>query len=178
MIGNTLEWFDLSIYAYFATRLNISQSSGFLATLTGGLILTFVTPIVGYLSGHIGRLKIMLTAAVLYAVAILPAFLWLNSRPSSLLLVVALMALIKAVYFAPLPSLMADIFPVRTRVTGMSLSYNLGGHDLRRFRPGDRHRPDCPERLATGTEFLPDAGGLPECQCDSDGGEKTQVAVR
>jgi MHS family proline/betaine transporter-like MFS transporter len=114
--------------SYAATSLNIAQSSGFLATLTGGLILTIITPIVGYLSGHIGRLKIMLAAAVVYAVAILPAFFWLNSRPSasSLLLVVALMALIKAVYFAPLPSLMADIFPVRTRVTGMSLSYNLG----------------------------------------------------
>ena len=44
---------------------------------------------------------------------------------TELLLVVSMMALIKAVYFAPLASLMADVFPIRTRVTGMSLSYNL-----------------------------------------------------
>jgi len=36
-----------------------------------------------------------------------------------------MMALIKAVYFAPLAALMADVFPIQTRVTGMSLSYNL-----------------------------------------------------
>ncbi|MDF3831578.1 MFS transporter [Cupriavidus basilensis] len=114
--------------SYAATTLHIPQSSGFLATLTGGLLLTFVTPIVGYLAGKINRVKIMLSAALVYAVAIFPAFMWLNktATTTSLLVVVGLMALIKAVYFAPLAGFMADVFPVRTRVTGMSLSYNLG----------------------------------------------------
>jgi len=113
--------------SYAATTLNIPQSSGFLATLTGGLILTLVTPIVGFITGYVSRIKIMLWASTLYILTIVPAFVWLNKAPSatSLLLVVSMMALIKAVYFAPLASLMADVFPTQTRVTGMSLSYNL-----------------------------------------------------
>ena len=113
--------------SYAATTLNIPQSSGFLATLTGGLILTLVTPVVGFITGFVSRIKIMLWASILYMLMIVPAFMWLNTVPSatSLLLVVSMMALIKAVYFAPLASLMADVFPVQTRVTGMSLSYNL-----------------------------------------------------
>lgn len=113
--------------SYASTTLNIPQSSGFLATLTGGLILTLVTPVVGFIAGFVSRIKIMLWASIIYILSIFPAFVWLNKVPSatSLLLVVSMMALIKAVYFAPLASLMADVFPIRTRVTGMSLSYNL-----------------------------------------------------
>lgn len=113
--------------SYAATTLNIPQSSGFLATLTGGLILTLVTPIVGFITGYVSRIKIMLWASIIYILSIFPAFFWLNKVPSatSLLLVVSMMALIKAVYFAPLAALMADVFPIQTRVTGMSLSYNL-----------------------------------------------------
>ncbi len=113
--------------SYASTTLNIPQSSGFLATLTGGLILTLVTPIVGFITGFVSRIKIMLWASTIYILAIIPAFVWLNKVPSatSLLIVVSMMALIKAVYFAPLASLMADVFPIHTRVTGMSLSYNL-----------------------------------------------------
>lgn len=114
--------------SYAITVFNIPQHSAFLATLTAGIILTLVTPLVGYICGRVGRIKLMLCAAALYMVVICPAFLWLKRYPSadSLILVVALMALIKAVYYAPLASLLGDIFPVQTRVTGISLSYNLG----------------------------------------------------
>lgn len=114
--------------SYAATTLHVPQSTGFLATLTAGLILTIATPMVGYIAGKVGRIKIMLTAAVMYAIVIFPSFMWLNSKATqtALILVVGLMALLKAVYFAPLAGLMADVFPVRTRVTGMSLSYNIG----------------------------------------------------
>lgn len=114
--------------SYGVTNLHIAQSSGFLATLTGGLILTFVTPVVGYFSDKIGRLKIMLVAALTYLITIIPAFVWLNKNPSetSIILVVSMMAFLKAVYFSPLPSVMADLFPAQTRVTGMSLGYNTG----------------------------------------------------
>lgn len=70
----------------------------------------------------------MLFAAIVYAIVIFPSFIWLNTvaTQTALILVVGLMALLKSIYFAPLAGLMADVFPVRTRVTGMSLSYNIG----------------------------------------------------
>jgi len=114
--------------SYAAKDLGLPQSSGFMATLIGGLILTFVTPFVGLLSDRIGRIRIMVVSAAFYLCVAYPAFAWLNATPTllSLMLVVSLMALIKAVYFAPLPALMSEIFPVQTRATGMSLSYNIG----------------------------------------------------
>ncbi|BAN47242.1 MFS transporter [Metapseudomonas resinovorans] len=114
--------------SYAANDLGMPQASGFMATLIGGLILTFVTPFVGMLSDRVGRVRIMIAAALVYLCVAYPAFVWLNAAPTqtSLILIVCLMALIKAIYFAPLPALMAETFPVQTRAIGMSLSYNIG----------------------------------------------------
>ena len=35
------------------------------------------------------------------------------------------MALLKSAYFAAVPSMMADLFPVQTRASGMAIAYNL-----------------------------------------------------
>ncbi|MFL9877651.1 MFS transporter [Herbaspirillum rhizosphaerae] len=122
---------------YAVENLKLSQSTGFLATLLAGLILTFVTPVVGLMADKVGRIRIMLSAAVVYIVLAYPFFLWLNANPTdtSLLLIVCLIGLIKAVYFAPLASLMSDIFPIETRVTGMSLSYSIGVSVFGGFAP-------------------------------------------
>lgn len=42
-----------------------------------------------------------------------------------LIAVVCWIGLLKSFYSGALPSLMAKIFPVKTRVSGMSLSYNI-----------------------------------------------------
>lgn len=122
---------------YAVENLKLSQSTGFLATLLAGLMLTFVTPIVGLLADRIGRIRIMLGAAIVYMLLAYPFFLWLNANPSdtSLLLVVGMIGLIKATYFAPLASIMSDIFPVETRVTGMSISYSVGVSVFGGFAP-------------------------------------------
>ena len=122
---------------YAAENLKLSQSTGFLATLLAGVILTLVTPVVGLLADKIGRIKIMLSASIVYIALAYPFFLWLNAYPTntSLLLVVGMIGLIKAVYFAPLASIMSDIFPIETRVTGMSLSYSIGVSVFGGFAP-------------------------------------------
>ena len=122
---------------YAAANLKLAGSSGFLATLVAGIILTFATPVVGFFSDKVGRIRLMLCAASVYVVLAYPSFLWLNANPSvvSLLLVVGMLTIIKALYFAPLPSLMADIFPTETRVTGMSLSYSIGVSVFGGFAP-------------------------------------------
>ena len=45
---------------------------------------------------------------------------------AALVAVVAWMSLLKTGYSGALPALLAEIFPTRTRVTGMALSYNIG----------------------------------------------------
>jgi MHS family proline/betaine transporter-like MFS transporter len=52
----------------------------------------------------------------------------LVSYPSllSIVLIVGWMSLLKAGYSGVLPSLMSEIFPIQTRASGLSLSYNIG----------------------------------------------------
>jgi MHS family proline/betaine transporter-like MFS transporter len=43
----------------------------------------------------------------------------------SLILLIGWLALLKSVYFSTVPSMMADLFPVGTRASGMAISYNV-----------------------------------------------------
>jgi len=64
---------------------------------------------------------------ILLALTIYPAFRMVvnNTTPTTLILLVGWMALLKSVYFSTVPSMMADLFPITTRASGMAISYNV-----------------------------------------------------
>jgi len=64
---------------------------------------------------------------ILLALTIYPAFRRVanNTTPTTLILLVGWMALLKSVYFSTVPSMMADLFPMSTRASGMAISYNV-----------------------------------------------------
>ena len=113
----------------FAIRqLHLPASTGFAATVVGGVMLTIITPFAGMLSDRIGRIRQMTVAAILLVVTAYPAF-WLMINQTSLTVLfvtVGWLALLKSVYFGALPALMSEIFPAHTRATGMSIGYNIG----------------------------------------------------
>jgi len=88
---------------------------------------TVVVPFVGLWVDKIGQIPIMIGAAVLFAVTAYPAFALLGANASLLVLVlmVCWLGLLKSFFSGALPSLMAKVFPTSTRVSGMSLSYNI-----------------------------------------------------
>ncbi len=113
----------------FAVKdLHLPASTGFASTLLTGIILTGLTPVVGHLSDRFGRTRIMLTFGVAILVLIYPSFAFLVAAPqfAVIMAVMFLVGVLKACYFAPLPALMADLFPVTSRATGMAVSYNIG----------------------------------------------------
>jgi MHS family proline/betaine transporter-like MFS transporter len=112
---------------YGIKQLGLPQSTGFVATLIGGVLLTVGAPFVGHLSDTLGRTRIMAGVAILFAISAYPAFVLLTASPSllTIILVVGWLSLLKAAYSGILPALMAEMFPVQTRSTGMSLSYNI-----------------------------------------------------
>ncbi|ANS31128.1 major facilitator superfamily protein [Rhodococcus opacus] len=111
---------------YGIKQLGLSQSTSFISLVITGAILTFATPLVGHLSDRYGRLNIMIPAAIVIAVTVIPLFIWLIAAKSFLVLCLVMIALgaMKAAYFGALPSVMSDAFPVHTRATGLSFSYN------------------------------------------------------
>ena len=126
VVSNSSNYLILYMPTYAVTQLNLPASSGFIATFLGGMILTLGSPIVGHWSDVIGRTRIMLAAAALFLISAYPAFL-VVTRYASLPMLIAMvcwLSLVKTTYSGVLPSLMAEIFPTRTRSTGMALSYN------------------------------------------------------
>ncbi|QHK18504.1 MFS transporter [Pseudarthrobacter psychrotolerans] len=107
-------------------QLGLPKSSSFFCLVLTGIILTFGTPVVGLLSDKYGRMKIMIPAAVVIGISVIPLFLWLNAGRTFFVLasVMVILGLLKAIYFGALPSVMSDAFPARARATGLSFSYN------------------------------------------------------
>ncbi|SLM64086.1 MULTISPECIES: MFS transporter [Dickeya] len=128
MVISTAINYMLNYVPTYATKtLHLPSGIAFSATLIAGIILTVVTPLVGLWAEKIGRLPLMWGALLLLAITVYPAF-WLMTQhlsATALILLVSWLALLKSVYFSTVPSMMADLFPVATRASGMAMSYNV-----------------------------------------------------
>lgn len=127
-VTTCLNYMITYIPTYAIATLKLPDSSGFVATLVGGCVLLLVTPFSGHFSDKVGQLRIMIPAAGAVLILIYPMFAFMVAVPalSVLLIVVFLMALLKACYFGPMGAVMASLFPAETRATGMAVGYNIG----------------------------------------------------
>ncbi len=90
------------------------------------VILLITIPFAGHLSDIFGRKKIMIMATVAMLVLVWPLFVWL--QVNSLWAVFGaqvIFALIVGFLQGPMPSLMAEMFPVRVRYTSIGIGYNF-----------------------------------------------------
>ena len=108
-------------------QLHLPATSSFLSAVITGAMLMIAAPFVGAMSDHFGRHKIMGIALTLIAVTTYPLFLLLATWPTvaTLMFVQAMVGLLLAASLGPIPALLADIFPTKTRGTGLALSYNF-----------------------------------------------------
>ncbi|TQI81336.1 MHS family proline/betaine transporter-like MFS transporter [Serratia fonticola] len=128
MVISTAVNYMLNYVPTYATKsLNLSSSVAFSATLLAGVILTVVTPLMGLWAEKVGRLPLMWGSLLLLMITIYPAFLMVvnHTTPLTLMLLVGWMALLKSIYFSTVPSVMADLFPMETRASGMAIGYNV-----------------------------------------------------
>lgn len=128
MVVSTAINYMLNYVPTYATKnLHLSSSVAFSATLLAGIILTVVTPLMGLWAEKIGRAPLMWGALGLLILTIYPAFAMVvnHTTPLTLMLMVGWLALLKSVYFSTVPSVMADLFPIHTRASGMAISYNV-----------------------------------------------------
>lgn len=128
MVISTAVNYMLNYIPTYAIRtLHLPSSSAYTATLLAGIILTLVTPIMGLWAEKIGRIPLMAGSLILLLLTVYPSFKLMTENISemSLILLVGWLALLKSVYFSTVPSMMADLFPVQTRASGMAISYNV-----------------------------------------------------
>jgi len=112
---------------YAVKQLKLPSSISFAAIVLTGAIQMVCSPLVGHLSDRYGRTGIMSASAALMLLLAYPAFAWLVGRPTTGVLIVVQigLGLLMTGYFAALPGLLSELFPVATRTTGMSLAYNI-----------------------------------------------------
>jgi MFS transporter, MHS family, proline/betaine transporter len=128
IISTSSQYMLVYMPTYAIRELHLPQYLSYGAAVAAAALQTVVVPFVGILVDKVGQSRIMLSAAALFFITAYPAFALLAAHASLavLILMVCWIALLKSCYSGALPSYMATIFPTATRVSGMSLSYNIG----------------------------------------------------
>jgi MFS transporter, MHS family, proline/betaine transporter len=127
IISNASFYILAYIPTYGVKTLHLPQSTGFTATLIGGLILAIGCPLAGHWSDKIQRPLLMVITCWFFLLTPYPAFYLMAAWPSlaTCVIAVAWLQLVKAGYSGVLPSLMSDQFPVATRAVGVALGYSI-----------------------------------------------------
>ena len=128
VMGTISVYLVLYMPTYAVKQLGLTPTAAYSATMLAGVILMLVAPVIGHLTDIYGRTPFMLTSSILFALLTYPLFSYLAVNPSfyHLLLVQGILGLLMTMHFASMPALLSEIFPIQTRGTGMSLSYNVG----------------------------------------------------
>ncbi|HXC28489.1 MAG TPA: MFS transporter [Stellaceae bacterium] len=127
IISNSSNYLILYIPTYAVSQLHLPQSTGYIATLVGAVILGSVALVAGHWSDKIGRTRIMLAMTVLFFLTSYPIFAAMVAWPSlaTAILAAGWLSLVKAGYSGVLPSLLSELFPVEARAIGMSFGYSV-----------------------------------------------------
>ncbi|GAA2174268.1 MFS transporter [Agrococcus versicolor] len=113
---------------FAVTNLDIPPTAAYLGGIVAGAIALVGSPFVGRLADRVGPARVMTWAAIAALVLAFPIFqviVVLRSVPA-LIVSIALLGLIMAFYFAPLPGLLSSMFPAEIRGTALSVTYNVG----------------------------------------------------
>jgi MHS family proline/betaine transporter-like MFS transporter len=126
IISNSSFYILAYIPTYGVKTLHLPASTGFIATLVGGVILAIVSPLAGHWSDKLSRRPLLMVIACwLFVLTSYPAFLLMTAWPSLAACIIAVgwLQLVKGGYSGVLPSLLSEQFPVDTRAIGVSLSF-------------------------------------------------------
>jgi MFS transporter, MHS family, proline/betaine transporter len=126
VVSTSTAYTMLFMPTYAIKQLGMSASFGFLPTIVLGVIQSVLSPVFGGLSDRHGRTKVMLPGAIALLVGVVPAYMVLARWPTltTLMLVEAFIAVANAAYAGPKAAAMAELFPVKLRGLGLSVSYS------------------------------------------------------
>jgi MHS family proline/betaine transporter-like MFS transporter len=127
IISNSSFYILAYIPTYGVKTLHLPQSTGFTATLVGGIVLAIGCPLAGLWSDKMSRRpQLMVVACWLFVLTSYPAFYLMAAWPSLATCIIAVgwLQLVKAGYSGVLPSVLSEQFPVETRAIGVSLGFS------------------------------------------------------
>ena len=125
-------WFYIAstfALAYTTTQLGIPRQNILFATICGGAMVMFMTPLCGHLSDKVGQRNMFMFGLILLALYCYPFFSMLNTKDPFLVwtAIVVAIGLVFPVMYAPQSQLFARQFPAEIRYSGISISVQLAG---------------------------------------------------
>jgi MHS family proline/betaine transporter-like MFS transporter len=169
-LGTVTTYMTLFMPAYAVRQLGLPQAGSYAVGLLYGAIQIGLIPVFGALSDRYGRLPLPAVCAVAMLLIAYPMFGWLASEPTlqTLLWVWVIFGVLIAAYHGSIPALMSELFPTRTRTTGLSISYAFGVMIFGGFAPfivswlieatGSKLAPSFYLMLAAGISLIALAG--------------------
>ncbi len=125
-IGWYLPWVWLVTWLDDINQPRMPQWEALTSSTLAGIVLVLLTPLGGALSDRLGRKKVILAGSVGYLVLSYPLFLWMSRGTFTAALSGQLVsAILTALYGGASLAAFVELFPTRTRYTGLALSYNL-----------------------------------------------------
>lgn len=116
----------LYMNSYLTDFLKYDPDQVATAVLIGIVLFSLPMPVAGLLSDFVGIKVPAFIAALLLAVAAIPAYVWMNQGVSQLLPAMIVISLIAAFAWGVGPVLLTAIFPTDVRYTGVAFVYNIG----------------------------------------------------
>ena len=118
---------------YLSAELGVGESQAFLASTIALSVYIVSIFVMGYVSDHVGRRRMLLIASVLFVLLTVPLFALLGT--GGLVVIVAvqiLFGIMLTVNDGTLATFLAEVFPTPVRYTGFALAFNsanalLGG---------------------------------------------------
>jgi len=127
-LGYTVTYWTFLAYvpSFVSQVAGLSLSLALLSNSLGLLLLILVTPALGALSDRVGRKPLLVSAMVCLAVFTYPAFLLMSTGSFLVILTVQLfLGFLVALFNAPAPTTLVELFSTRVRASAFSMSYNL-----------------------------------------------------
>jgi MFS transporter, MHS family, proline/betaine transporter len=124
-VGNYV--FNIFLPSFASGQLGLSASTAYASGVAGAVVLTVLTPVMGWLSDRVGRKAVLLISSAGFLVAAYPLFRFLVETPTgaSLALTQSVANVLLAMYAGPLCAVLAELFPTKVRFTALSIGYSL-----------------------------------------------------
>lgn len=125
---NAMMFYVLYVYMkeYLHRAAGLSELDASLVNTVSLSLLLFGLPAAAYLSDRWGRRPVLLGGALATAVLAVPAFLLLRTSGfAGAMALQCLLTLCMSAVMGPLPATLTEMFPARTRASGIAISHNL-----------------------------------------------------
>ena len=114
---------------YAVRELGLSTRDVQLTTILCAIVEAPIILLAGALADRVGRLQIMVPAAIAYALVSFPLFSHLIASPSTMAFIVAQLVSVTILGFftGPMPSAMSELLPTEVRTSGIGIVFNCVG---------------------------------------------------